>query len=255
MKSMAMVAAMIALLATGLLAQPVDAATMATARIGSSYGEAKILVGTSTRLSIAAKSLRAKTTYTVSLRRGSCSTAGTLVLSKRMTTSSYGKITQTLTLTTAQARMAKLPMTIRVGTRCGSFKAPVVPTPAPNTVFSGRFEAVPGVSAGDISFVISETGEIVKWTLGKFDVTNFDCGGGRTLSITGMTTTYSMMAGYGIAITGGRFSDSGTNLDWDGVFDSATSVHGKIRLGFDTPTSRCQNRPLSATWSAKQEGS
>jgi hypothetical protein len=101
MKSMAMVAAVIALLATGLLAQPVDAATMGTARIGSSYGEAKILVGTSTRLSITAKNLRARTVYTVSLRRGSCATLGALVVSRRMTTTSYGKITTSFALTTS----------------------------------------------------------------------------------------------------------------------------------------------------------
>jgi len=129
MKPMAMLAAVIALLATGLLAPPVDAATMATAPIGSSYGEARILVGTSTRLSIAAKNLRARTVYTVALRRGNCSTVGALVASKRMTTSSYGKITTSFALTTSQARLVKLPMSIRVGTRCGSFKAPVVPPP------------------------------------------------------------------------------------------------------------------------------
>ena len=255
MKSMAMVAAVIALLATGLLAQPVDAATMGTARIGSSYGEARILVGTSTRLSIAAKNLRARTAYTVSLRRGNCSSVGALVVSRRMTTSSYGKITTSFALTTSQARLVKLPISIRVGTRCGSFKAPVVPTPTPNSVFAGRFEAVPGVSAGNISFVISEAGEIAEVTLGEFNVTNFDCGGGKTISITGFTKTMSYTAGYGIAITGGRFSISSANLDWDGVFDSATSVRGKIRLSFSSPTSPCQNRPLSATWSAKKEGS
>lgn len=129
MKSIAMVAGVIALLATAVLAPPVDAATMATARIGSSYGEAKILVGTSTRLSIAAKNFRARTVYTVALRRGNCSTVGALVASKRMTTSSYGKITTSFALTTTQARLVKLPLSIRVGTRCGSFKAPVVPPP------------------------------------------------------------------------------------------------------------------------------
>ena len=90
------------------------------------------MIGTSTRLSIAAKNFRARTTYTVSLRRGSCSTLGTLVLSRRMTTSSYGKITTSFALTTSQARLVKLPMSIRVGTRCGSFNVPTpMPTPAP----------------------------------------------------------------------------------------------------------------------------
>jgi len=254
MKSMAMVAAVIALLATGLLAQPVDAATMGTARIGSSYGEARILVGTSTRLSITAKNLRARTVYTVSLRRGSCATLGALVVSRRMTTTSSGKITTSFALTTSQARLVKLPISIRVGTRCGSFKAPVVPTPTPNTAFSGRFEAVPGVSAGSISLVISETGRIAELSLEEFNFTNFDCGGGWTISSTVNTSTYFFPDP--IAINGGRFSVSRADLDWDGVFDSATSVRGNIRLSIQRASGApCQNRPPSATWSATKEGS
>jgi len=147
MKSMAMVAALIALLATAVTAPPVDAATMGTARIGSSWGEAKIVSGTSTRLVLAAKNLRARTAYTVALRRGNCSSVGALVVSKRMTTSSYGRITTSFALTTNQVRLAKLPMSIRVGTRCGSFTSPVVPPPpvelrsavaAGSVVVSGR---------------------------------------------------------------------------------------------------------------------
>ena len=129
MKAMALVAAVIAMLATALLAPPVQAVTVGTARIGSAYGEAKILVGTSTRLSIAAKNFPARTVYTVVLRRGSCSTPGALVVSRRLTTSSYGRITTSFALTASQARLVKLPMSIKVGTRCGSFKAPVVPPP------------------------------------------------------------------------------------------------------------------------------
>ncbi len=129
MKAMAMVAAVFAMLATALLAPPVDAATMGTARIGSSWGEAKIVTGTSTRLVLSAKSFRARTVYTVALRRGSCATVGALVVSRRMTTSSSGRITTSIALTTAQARLLKLPLSIRVGTRCGAFKAPVVPPP------------------------------------------------------------------------------------------------------------------------------
>ena len=71
--------------------------------------------------------------------------------------------------------------------------------PAPDTAFSGRFEAAPGVSGEDISFVISEAGQIA----------------GATLK--------------GFAITEVRFSRSGDNLDWDRVCYSATSVRGIIR--------------------------
>jgi hypothetical protein len=78
MKGMALVAAVIAMLAMALLAPPVDADDGDRAD-RFVYGEAKILVGTSTRLSIARTSQRGP--YTVALRRGSCSTPGALVVS------------------------------------------------------------------------------------------------------------------------------------------------------------------------------
>jgi hypothetical protein len=128
----------IALFVAALLAPTVDAATTWTARIGSSYGDAKIMIGTAARLTIAAKNFRIRTTYTVSLWRGSCSNPGSAILSKRMTTSSYGKIATTFALTTSQARMVKIPMSIRVGTRCGSFKLPTpTPTPTPQPTPTG----------------------------------------------------------------------------------------------------------------------
>jgi hypothetical protein len=121
------VAALNACLAAAVLAAPVDAATMATARIGSAYGEARILVGTSTRLGITARSLVPGTVYTVALRSGSCSTMGMLILSRRLTASRYGKINATLVLTASQARLVVLPMSIRVGKHCGSFRAAIQP--------------------------------------------------------------------------------------------------------------------------------
>jgi hypothetical protein len=121
------VAALNACLAAAVLAAPVDAATMATARIGSSYGEARILVGTSTRLGITARSLVPGKVYTVALRSGSCSTMGMLILSRRLTASRYGKINATLVLTASQARLVVLPMSIRVGKHCGSFRAAIQP--------------------------------------------------------------------------------------------------------------------------------
>ena len=138
MKPMAIVATVVAFLGALSLAPPADAATTWTARIGTSYGTATVVVGTTTRLSVAAKNLRAATTYTVSLRRGSCSTLGVLVLSKPIRTSSSGKITQSFALTTTQSRLAKLPMSIRVGTRCGAFTAPTLsPAPIVAVVSSG----------------------------------------------------------------------------------------------------------------------
>jgi hypothetical protein len=99
---MAIVATVIACLGASLLASPADAATTWTAKIGSSYGSATVVIGTSTRLGIAAKGFGAKTAYTVSIRRGTCSTPGALVLSRKVMTSAYGKITQSFALTTTQ---------------------------------------------------------------------------------------------------------------------------------------------------------
>ena len=92
MKSHAIAVVVAATLAVALLAPAADATTTWTANIGTSYGSATVAVGTTTRLGIAAKSFRAATTYTVSLRRGGCASVGTLVLSKPMRTSSAGKI-------------------------------------------------------------------------------------------------------------------------------------------------------------------
>ena len=126
--------------------------------------------------------------------------------------------------------------------------APVTPTS--NTAFSGPLEAVPGIS-GNISFVISDTGQIAEMKL-EGGLTKFDCGGGKTIVDSG-TSTYFFPDP--IAIEGGRFSISragASPLDWDGVFDSAASVRGNIRVSGGPD---CQNRPPSVTWSATADGS
>ena len=114
--------------------------------------------------------------------------------------------------------------------------------PAPNAVFSGPLQDVPGIS-GNISFVISETGQIAEMRL-EGGLTNFDCGGGNTIIDSG-TSTYFFPDP--ILIQSGRFSISRFDLDWDGVFDSATSVRGNIRVSGGTD---CDIRPPSVTWSA-----
>lgn len=117
--------------------------------------------------------------------------------------------------------------------------------PAPNTTFSGSLEETPGV-AGTISFAISDAGQISEMKL-EGGLTDFDCGGGQTIIDSG-TTTYFFPDP--VAIEGGRFSVSRGDpmpLDWDGVFDSATSVNGHIRLSGGAD---CQNRPPSVPWSA-----
>ncbi len=122
--------------------------------------------------------------------------------------------------------------------------------PAPNTAFSGLLETVPGVS-GKISFVISDAGQIAEMKL-EGGLTRFDCGGGKTIVDSGTSTFFFPEP---IAIEAGRFSISRSGsfaLDWDGVFDSATSVRGNIRVSGGTD---CQNRPPSVTWSAAADGS
>ena len=131
--------------------------------------------------------------------------------------------------------------------------APATPTvapatPRPNAGFSGPLEAVPWVS-GTISFVISESGQIAEMKL-ELGRTTFDCGGGKTITVGGGISTYFFPKP--IAIQAGRFSTSSGQLDWDGMFDSATSVRGTIRISGGTD---CQNRPPSVTWSATSEGS
>jgi hypothetical protein len=106
------------------------ATTTWTARLGS-YGVATVRVGSPDRLSINVKHFRARVTYPISLRRGSCARLGTLVWSTRLTSSSTGTMVRTFYLTRTQTSAAKLPLAIRVGTKCGAFTAPA-PTPTPS---------------------------------------------------------------------------------------------------------------------------
>ena len=119
------VALVVAMLAVGVSASSADALTIWTARI-TGHGAATIRVGSPDRLSIGLTNYKAGTTATVSLRRGSCSSLGTLILSTKLTASSTGRLTRTITMTAAQTRAAKLPLTLRIGPKCASFTAPVV---------------------------------------------------------------------------------------------------------------------------------
>lgn len=122
--------------------------------------------------------------------------------------------------------------------------------PVRNTTFSGSLEEVPDVS-GTISFVITDAGEISEMSL-EGGLTGFDCGGGMTIVDSGASTYFFPDP---ITIEGGRFSFSRGDampLEWDGVFDSDTSVSGSITL---SGGSDCQNRPPSISWSATAGGS
>lgn len=138
------VALVIALFAVITLAPPTAAATTWTTRFAG-HGVATIRVGSPDRLSLGLTSYRVGTTWTVALRRGSCSKLGTLILSTRVTASSTGRLARTITMSAAQTRAARLPLTLRVGTRCSSFAAPAAPV-------------VPGTTFGDGVFRIGAGG-------------------------------------------------------------------------------------------------
>lgn len=107
------------------LAPSADAATTWTAGFAG-HGLATIRVGSPDRLTLGLTSDTAGTTWTVALRRGTCRSLGTLILSTRVKVSSTGRLSRTITMATAQTRIAKLPLTLRVGTKCSSFTGPVV---------------------------------------------------------------------------------------------------------------------------------
>jgi hypothetical protein len=128
----------IVIILVGLMASaPVaSATTIWTARI-SGHGAATIRPGSPSKLSIGLTSFRAGSTYTITIRKGSCGSLGTLVLSTRLTASVTGRLTRTITMTSAQTRAAKLPLAIRVGTRwCAVFKAPTVLTGFPDGIYA-----------------------------------------------------------------------------------------------------------------------
>jgi len=126
-------------------------------------------------------------------------------------------------------------------------------TPIPNTTFSGPLGSAPDISGGTISFVISESGQITEMELETGPAT-FECGGGKTTSYdrTKHTTSFTERP---VPIERGRFSISNSLLEWDGVFDSATSARGNVRYTPpSTPTGPCRTLTPSVTWSAAAEG-
>ena len=148
--AIALVMTLVGLLTT---APTADAAAVWTARM-SGHGAATIRVGSPSKLSIGLTSFRAGSTYTVTIRKGSCSSLGTLVLSTRLTATITGRLTRTITMTPAQTRAAKLPLTIRAGTRCAAFKAPTVLTGFPDGIYAvGTGGVQPGTyrAAGSVT--------------------------------------------------------------------------------------------------------
>lgn len=117
-------AAIVAALLVVALVPGVDAATTWTARF-SGRGSASLRVGSPTKLVLGVTGLRAGSAWTVTLRKGSCSSAGTLILSVRLTASSTGRLSKTISLTATQTRAAaSLPLALRIGKLCAPMLAP-----------------------------------------------------------------------------------------------------------------------------------
>jgi hypothetical protein len=126
-------AAALLIAAATMAATGVEAATTWTAR-PAGHGTASVVVGSPTKLVLGLTGFRARSIWVVSLRRGSCASVGTLVTSLAVTATSAGKLARTVTLTSAQTRLARLPLAIRYGKYCAPLAAPVVapaPTPTP----------------------------------------------------------------------------------------------------------------------------
>ena len=143
-------AATVAVAMLAAVVPSVTAATTWTAPLGS-YGVASIRVGSPDRLSISAKNFRPRIAYPITLRRGSCATAGTLVYLTRLTSSSTGMLVRTLYLSSVQTRAVKLPLSIRIGTKCGAFAVPApaqTPTPSPTPTPTPTGTPTPTPSAG-----------------------------------------------------------------------------------------------------------
>jgi hypothetical protein len=126
------------------LAPAADAATTWSARF-SGHGSATVRVGSPSRLVLGLTGFRAGTSWTVSLRSGSCASVGALILTTRVTATSTRRLSRTITLTTAQTRAAKLPLALRVGILCAPLTAPA---PEPGTFGDGIWRVGTAVQPG-----------------------------------------------------------------------------------------------------------
>lgn len=82
----------------------------------------------------------------------------------------------------------------------------------------------------------------------------FECGRGKTTSYDRTKHMTSFMD-RPVPIKRGRFSISNSLLEWDGVFDSATSARGNVRYAPpSTATGPCRTLTPSVPWSAAAEG-
>lgn len=153
-----------ALLFLAFPASRVEAATgtrLVASLGGGTYGSVTLSSSTTTgplRLALALKSYKANGSYSVILRRGGCSSLGSVVMrSPGINTSSDGKASRTTTFTASQTTKIRAGLkagsvSIVVGTRCGTFARP-------STVGASRTNPVPlGKQARVGDWLVTVTG-------------------------------------------------------------------------------------------------
>lgn len=119
--------------------------------------------------------------------------------------------------------------------------AATITTKAPDMEFSGSLEAVD--VSGDISFVVSGSGQIMLLELEPVLGDDYECTGGHYTTWQS-TYDFSTMPSP-IMVEDGQFSfDGGPPLAFEGTLDSATSAHGTV--GFEVEG--CS--PASVAWTA-----
>ena len=228
-----------------------DASTVWTARF--SYGVATIRVGAPDRLAVTASHLRVATRYPITLRTGTCTTLGTLVASTTALTTSTGTLSRSLYLTSLQTKAARLPLAIRVGSRCGRFALPVVaaPTPTPTPVptpggtplpveldtwcdtsldscasaYVNWSGSVPTLEQTvDIAQLGRTTFAALAWNGGYIGVQN---GGNAVSGAVGPTAAFSL-GGTGVTIR--PLADGTPNPNCEGGFDTGAGASCRIHL-------------------------
>lgn len=114
-------------------------------------------------------------------------------------------------------------------------------TEAPDREFSGSLEAAD--VSGDISFVVSGSGQIMVLELEPVLGDDYECTGGHYTTWQ-WTYDFSNMPNP-IMVEDGQFSfDGGTSLAFEGTLDSATSAHGTMEFEVEG----CS--PASVAWTA-----
>ncbi len=248
-------AALVVLAAAAYAMPSIATATSApdwTARLGTSALVSTIRVGPPVRVAVTARSLRPGAAYLVALRRGSCASPGLTVLSARVAASPAGVLARTLALTSAQGRLVRLPLVVRVGSRCAAFAPAAAPAPAPTPAPTPVGTALPvaldtwcdtaqascasayvdwsgSATALDQTIDIGTLGRTsyaaLAWAGGYIGVQN---GGSAVDGQVGPTAVFSL-GGSGVAI--GPLPGGAPNPNCEAGFDTGAGASCRIHLG------------------------